>query len=186
MVYSLVASLPPLASVASFLFCVVFLMGVFMVQMYAGNLRRRCVDSEGNIATGFDLEDGPTCDHTPGDGLFDGLTCPINTTCSLIIKRIQDVTTDINGNENGNDVINSSVYYTDGYNPHYGSIGFDYLLQAMLMIIVSLSCEGWTEIMYRVCIIIHHFHSYLFIIGLCRIHRFAIRVPCSPIRYLSS
>jgi hypothetical protein len=160
MVYSLVASLPPLASVASFLFCLVFMMGVFMTQMYAGNLRRRCVDDDGNLADGFDLEDGPTCDATP-DGLFAGLTCPINTTCSMIFRRHQnndqpdDPSTFSlgllkNGLGNGDGDINNTFYYLDGHNPHYGTIGFDYLPQAMLMIIVSLSCEGWTEIMYRV------------------------------------
>lgn len=141
MVYSLLSSLPSLANVFAFLLFIMMLFAVCFTHFYTGRLRYRCVleASGGHLPISDDeLQSGPMCTISANSGRF--CRDPLGNKNDSY-KCLNDYT-----------VAESGVSYPHGANPNYGVTGFDNIMLSLLNVLIALSGEGWTDIMYKVSV----------------------------------
>ncbi|UJR33723.1 hypothetical protein I4U23_021150 [Adineta vaga] len=172
LVMLLLDTLPMLGNVLLLCFFVFFIFGIVGVQLWKGLLRNRCF-LQLNITTipshplfdDFPLrpfyipadQDSFVCSHPQSSGMTKCSEIPKlrkgNMTCELDFYTIREqISNDFHKSING--CINWNQYYrfcnVSDKNPYSGSISFDNIGLAWVVIFQIISLESWVNIMYYI------------------------------------
>eukprot|EP01064_Diplonema_japonicum_P013517 TRINITY_DN21080_c0_g1_i1.p1 TRINITY_DN21080_c0_g1~~TRINITY_DN21080_c0_g1_i1.p1 ORF type:complete len:1544 (+),score=329.74 TRINITY_DN21080_c0_g1_i1:57-4688(+) len=140
LVSSLIASLPKLADVVILFFVYVGVCGIIGIQLWKGKLRMRCVDIEAeNMLSSMNT--------TSYLELFNSLNKPMQD--QLFPVDLRDTVCHGMRSMLGGYFCPWGTICVEMENPGRGYQSFDDIGSAMLSLFVTLSLDGWADLMYR-------------------------------------
>ncbi|XP_070765049.1 voltage-dependent T-type calcium channel subunit alpha-1I-like [Enoplosus armatus] len=168
----LLDTVPMLANVLILYMFVIHVFGVVGVQLWAGQLRKRCFLGE-NVTTKYNVSLSPyyvsnygkrtsfICSPDDKNGMLRCHDVPPyiedGKICSLAAPHHASAANELVPTEAGtfaNTCVNWNMYYNvcraGDHNPHMGAINFDNIGFAWIAIFQVVTLEGWTEIMFYV------------------------------------